>query len=127
MVFIRPVPGDTLLVDGRPAVVVSLLPCRRRYEATARYAYDLPCSQCGAPLGATAAVTLLAVLVPVVARGGGFQERPEASVRPPGYGQNRKPMPRSTLWCRTLAFRTSSLPVSTAFQGSSAAVVPYRR
>ena len=53
VVFIRPVPelGDTLLVDGRPAVVVSLLPCRRRYEATARYAYDLPCSRCGAPLG----------------------------------------------------------------------------
>ena len=50
---IRPVPelGDTLLVDGRPAVVVSLLPCRRRHEATARYAYDLPCSRCGAPRG----------------------------------------------------------------------------
>ena len=33
-------------------VVVSLLPCRRRHEATARYAYDLPCSRCGAPLAA---------------------------------------------------------------------------
>ena len=53
VVFIRPVPelGDTLLVDERPAVVVSLLPCRLRYEATVRYAYDLPCSRCGAPLG----------------------------------------------------------------------------
>ena len=43
--------GDTVLVDGCPAVVVSLLPCRRRHEATARYAYDLSCSRCGAPLG----------------------------------------------------------------------------
>ena len=53
VVFIRPAPelGDTLLVDGRPAVVVSLLPGRWRHEATARCAYDLPCSRCGAPLG----------------------------------------------------------------------------
>ena len=41
----RPAPelGDTLLVDGRPAVVVSLLPGKHRQEGTARYAYDLPC------------------------------------------------------------------------------------
>ena len=46
-VFIRPAPefGDTLLVDGRPAVVVSLLPGRHRHEA--RCAYDLPCGRCG--------------------------------------------------------------------------------
>ena len=46
-----PEPGDTLLVDGRPAVVVALLPGRHRRDATARYAHDLPCSRCGAPLG----------------------------------------------------------------------------
>jgi len=34
----------------RPAVVVSLLPGRHRHEATARYAYDLPCSRCSTPL-----------------------------------------------------------------------------
>ena len=52
-VLIRPAPelGDTLLVNGRPAVVVELLPDRRRREATARYAHDLPCSRCGAALG----------------------------------------------------------------------------
>ena len=51
-VFIRPAPelGDTLLVNGRPAVVVALLPGRHRHEATARCAYDLPCERCGTPL-----------------------------------------------------------------------------
>ena len=48
----RPAPelGDTLLVNGRPAVVVALLPGRHRHEATARCAYDLPCEWCGTPL-----------------------------------------------------------------------------
>ena len=52
----RPAPelGDTLLVDGRPAVVVSLLPGRHRHEVTARYAYDLPCGRCGTPLSYSA-------------------------------------------------------------------------
>ena len=51
-VVMRPAPelGDTLLVDGRPAVVMSLLPGRHRHEVTARYAYDLPCGRCGTPL-----------------------------------------------------------------------------
>ena len=51
-VLIRPAPelGDTLLVDGRPAVVVELLPGRHRRDATARYAYDLSCSRCNAAL-----------------------------------------------------------------------------
>ena len=50
VVNMRPAPelGDTLLVEGRPAVVVSLLPDRHRHEA--RYAYDLPCGRCGTPL-----------------------------------------------------------------------------
>ena len=52
VVVIRPAPelGDTLLVDGRPAVVVALLPGRHRHEVTARCAYDLPCDRCGTPL-----------------------------------------------------------------------------
>ena len=56
-VLMRPTPelGDTLLVAGRPAVVVSLLPGRRRHEVTARCAYDLPCSRCGTPLSYNAA------------------------------------------------------------------------
>ena len=51
-VLMRPTPelGDTLLVAGRSAVVVSLLPGRRRHEVTARCAYDLPCGRCGTPL-----------------------------------------------------------------------------
>ena len=51
-VVMRPAPelGDTLLVDGRPAVVVALLPGRHRHQVTARCAYDLPCGQCGTPL-----------------------------------------------------------------------------
>ena len=56
-VLMRPTPelGDTLLVAGRPAVVVSLLPGRRRHEVTARCAYDLPCGRCGTPLSYNAA------------------------------------------------------------------------
>ena len=51
-VLMRPAPelGDTLLVAGRPAVVVALLPGRHRHQATARCAYDLPCDRCGVPL-----------------------------------------------------------------------------
>ena len=51
-VFMRPAPelGDTLLVYGRPAVVVALLPGRHRHQATVRCAYDLPCDRCGTPL-----------------------------------------------------------------------------
>ena len=40
--------GDTLLVYGRPAVVVALLPGKHRHQATARCVYDLPCDRCGA-------------------------------------------------------------------------------
>ena len=42
--------GDTLLVDGRPAVVVALLRGRHWREVTARCAYDPPCDRCGVPL-----------------------------------------------------------------------------
>ena len=57
VVFMRPAPelGDTLLVAGRPAVVVTLLLGRHRHEGTARYAYDLPCGRCGTPLSYNAA------------------------------------------------------------------------
>ena len=56
VVCLYPAPelGDTLLVDGRPAVVVTLLPSGHR-QATARYAYDLPCGQCETPLNYSAA------------------------------------------------------------------------
>ena len=52
-VLLHPIPelGDTLLVDGRPAVVVALLPGRQRGETRARYAHDMTCSRCGAVLG----------------------------------------------------------------------------
>ena len=51
-VVMHPAPelGDTLLVNGRPAVVVALLSGRHRHQVTARCAYDLPCDRCGAPL-----------------------------------------------------------------------------
>ena len=49
-VLMRPAPelGDTLLVYGRPAVGVALLPGKHRHQAPARCAYDLPCDRCGA-------------------------------------------------------------------------------
>ena len=57
VVVMRPAPdlGDTLLVDGRAAVVVSLQPGRLRHEVTAHCAYDLPCGRCGTPLSYSAA------------------------------------------------------------------------
>ena len=53
VVRLRPSPeqGDTLLVGGRPAVVLCLL--RRMTAGTAapaRCAHDPPCSRCAAPL-----------------------------------------------------------------------------
>ena len=51
-VLMHPPPelGDTLLVAGRPAVVVALLPGRHRHQTTTRCAYELPCDRCGVSL-----------------------------------------------------------------------------
>ena len=43
-------PGDTLLFDGRPAVVLHLLPKLPGRRPAVRAAFDLPCGACEAPL-----------------------------------------------------------------------------
>ena len=43
-------PGDTLLLDGRPAVVLHLLPKLPGRRPAVRAAFDLPCGACDTPL-----------------------------------------------------------------------------
>ena len=43
-------PGDTVLVDGRPEVVLRLLPHLRGRPPAARLTADLPCGTCEEPL-----------------------------------------------------------------------------
>ncbi|MCY4482823.1 MAG: hypothetical protein OXC12_08115 [Spirochaetaceae bacterium] len=43
-------PGDTVLVDGRPEVVLRLLPHLRGRPPAARLTSDLPCGTCEEPL-----------------------------------------------------------------------------
>ena len=45
-----PDPGDTLLLDGRPAVVLHLLPKLPGRRPAVRAAFDLPCGACDTPL-----------------------------------------------------------------------------
>ena len=43
-------PGDTVLVDGHPMVVLHLLPHHRGQPTAARLTSDLPCGTCEGPL-----------------------------------------------------------------------------
>ena len=46
-----PDPGDTLLIDGRPAVVLVRLPAKPGRQPAVRITADLPCGTCeAAPL-----------------------------------------------------------------------------
>ena len=58
-----PDPGDTLLLDGRPAVVLHLLPKLPGRRPDVRAAFDLPCGACDTPLTYDAPLAPLVVSV----------------------------------------------------------------